>query len=105
MIPFIPVRCSPFVIGGPQTKDEIALDDVKRFGKHCVGGILVNQGSDDVVINGSITLSTGESIPIGVHYPYIDKSTYTVEFVTGAGAPSRKLVFWVYKAFPDEVQK
>lgn len=105
MIPFVPVRKSTFVIGGPQTKDQIDFTDEKRFGKYIVGGLLTNQGADTAVIDGAVTLQTGDSIPIGIHYPYIDKSIYTVVFDAAAGAPDRRLVLMVFKAYPEEATK
>ena len=45
-----------------------------------------------------------DSMPIVINYPFIDKSVYTVVFAApGAAAPDRRLVFYAFKAYPEEL--
>jgi hypothetical protein len=103
--PLLEVRKHTLVIGSYETEqDQIDFGDQQRFGKYVVGGMLSNQGNDSVVIDGIITLATGETMPIGIGWPYIDKSIYTVKFLAGAGSPSRELVVMYYTINPKQCQ-
>jgi len=100
--PLIPVRKRTLVIGDfDTTSDQIDFTDKNRFGENVVGGMITNMGADSVLLDGIITLATGDSIPIGVQYPYKDCSNWTVQFLAGAGAPSRRLVIVFFNAYTE----
>tara|TARA_R110000868_G_scaffold119499_3_gene317214 strand:+ start:1554 stop:1802 length:249 start_codon:yes stop_codon:yes gene_type:complete len=54
-----------------------------------------NNGTDNVVINGSITLTTGQSLTISANYNEIDRTIYYITFPTSV-APQITILRKIY---------
>lgn len=85
----IPVKKSTWGV-----TDESWLDfsDEKRFGK-VTGGVFTNTGRSTAVIDDTIQLIPGASMPIRIDYPYIDHSNYKISF-TGAGINQLSIILY-----------
>jgi len=96
---FIPVKKFSYTING---NDEIDLSDTTRWGDKIGGGIFQNTGTNDVTIDQTYTLTPGQTFTISVQYPYIDKSSYRINFgVGGRGSGTNSLGVTLFRIFDD----
>lgn len=96
---FIPVKKFTTEIQG---NDIIDLSDTIRWGDKISGGIFQNIGTNDVTIDQTYTLTPGQTFTISVQYPYIDKSSYRVNFaVGGRGTGTNALGVTLFRVIAD----
>lgn len=98
---YVPVK--KFTTEITQEADIIDLTDTKRWGDMVAGGFLQNTGTSDVVIDQTYTLTPGQSLTLSIGYPYIDKSSYRVNFSSGGRGTGliNSLGVTLYRIFPN----
>ena len=99
---FIPVKKFTYEISNT---DDIDLSNTERWGDLIGGGMLSNVGTQDVIIDDTYTLSPGQTMTIGIQYPYIDRSIYRVKFPYDRSSGQNRLAITLYRIFPNAAIK